>query len=98
MKCKEESYRPSMLQVFLLCLKIATPKPSKVATAKNFFSSVYVLVMTCFDKCFFFLHVITERHCFYKSLLIPLGLFNCHVVVLLEARNLKEVDILLSRQ
>ena len=31
---------------------------------KNIFSSVHVMVTTCFDKCFLF-HVITERHCFY---------------------------------
>ena len=36
---------------------------------KNFFFSVYVIFTTCDIKCLLF-HVITGRHCFYKSLLI----------------------------
>ena len=59
--------------------KETNPKTSKVATAKTFFSSVYVIVATCFNKCFLF-HEITGRHCFYTTLLIPWGLFNRHVL------------------
>ena len=40
-----------------------THKPSKVAAAENFFSSVYVIDITCFDEYFIF-HVITGQHCF----------------------------------
>ena len=43
--------------------KETTPKLLKEATAKNVFSSVYVVVTSCFEKCFLF-HVITGRHCF----------------------------------
>ena len=37
------------------------PPNFQVATAKNFFSSVYVIITTCFNK-WFLLHVITGRH------------------------------------
>ena len=43
--------------------KETTNKPSKVVTSETFFSSVYVIVITCFDKCFLF-HMITGRNCF----------------------------------
>ena len=73
--------------------KETTPKPSKVATAKNFFSSLYVIVTTCFDKMFF-ISCDNWKTLFYKSLLISWGLFNCHVLALFEASDLKEVRIL----
>ena len=66
----QTKYTPSFFPLFK---KEATPKPSNVATAKNIFSSVYILVTTCFDKCFLF-HVITGRRYFYKSLLMLWGL------------------------
>ena len=47
---------------FTLSEKKMTPKPSKLATAKTFFSSVYAIVTSCLDKCFLF-HVVTGRHC-----------------------------------
>ena len=52
-----------------------THKPSNVATAKNFFSSMYVIVTNCFDKHFLF-HVITGRHCFHQSLSLFWGSFQ----------------------
>ena len=58
--------------------KETSPKPWKVPTAKVSFSSVYVKVTICFDNGFLF-HVTTRRHCFYKSLLIPWGLFSHNV-------------------
>ena len=60
---------------------------------KKFYSQYVCLIVSknvfinCFDKCFLF-YVITGRHCFYKSLLIPWGLFNRHVLALLETSNL----------
>ena len=78
---------------FYFVWKETTAKPSKLATAQNFFSSVYFIVTACFHKCFLF-HVITGRHCFYKSLLISWGFFNRHVLALFEASNWKEVRIL----
>ena len=53
---------------FFTVWKETTRKPSKLATAKNIFSSVYVIVTTCFNKCFLF-HAIIGRHNFYKGLL-----------------------------
>ena len=59
-------------------------KPSKLLTTKYFFSSVYFIVTTCFDKCFLF-HVITRRHIvFHKSLPIYWGLFNRHAFAIFE--------------
>ena len=82
----------SIVQVFLLYPKRNDSQTFKSITAKNFIHSVCVIVsknvlINCFDKCFLF-YVITGRHCFYKSLLIPWGLFNRHVLALLETSNL----------
>ena len=46
--------------------QIAKSGPSKEATANIFFFSVYVIVTTCFHKCFFF-HMITGRYCFFQK-------------------------------
>ena len=43
--------------------KEMSQKPSKVAAAKTYFSSVYVIDTACFDECFFF-YLRTARHCF----------------------------------
>ena len=40
----DEKWKSSALKVYY--------KSSKVATPKKFFSSVYVIDTTCFDKCF----------------------------------------------
>ena len=45
LKPKEESYRLSILHVFYSVSKGMTHKPSKVVAAKNFFSSVCVLLL-----------------------------------------------------
>ena len=55
----------------LLCLKRDHSQTLKVATAKDIFSSVYVIATICFDKGFLF-HVKTGRHRF------PWGLFKRH--------------------
>ena len=68
----------------LLCLKRDHWQTSKVATAKDIFSSVYVIVTICFDKGFLF-HVTTGRHRF------PWGLFKRHAT-LFETSDLKEVQ------
>ena len=68
----------------------ATHKPSKVATAKKIFSIVFVIVTTNFDKCFHSMWQL-EDIVFNKSLSIPPGLFNCHVLALFETNDLKEV-------
>ena len=52
-----------------------TPKPSKVSSAKEIFSSVYVMDATCFDECFLF-HVITGKRCFSKSCVVTLRFFQ----------------------
>ena len=59
---KKTHTEQSTQQVILLRRNETTHKPSKVAAAKNFFSSVYVIDTNCF-KCFLF-HVITEKHYF----------------------------------
>ena len=43
-----------------------THKPSKVAAAKMFFSIVYVIDVTCFDKCFLFDVIAGRRYFFWK--------------------------------
>ena len=48
---------------FTMSEKERTHEPSKVAAAKNLFSSVYVIDAACFDECFLF-HVKTRNHCF----------------------------------
>ena len=50
----------SMSRVFL---QEMTHKPLKVASAKSFFSTLYVIGTTCFVECFSF-YVITKRHYF----------------------------------
>ena len=40
-------------------------KPLEVAAAKKFFSSVFLIDTTCFDRCFLF-HVTIGRHCLHK--------------------------------
>ena len=55
-------------------LKETTYKPLKVAAAKTFFFSVYVVGTTCFDECFLF-YVITGRHYFSKKFIVTLRLF-----------------------
>ena len=45
LKPKEESHRLSILHVFYSVSKGMTHKPSKVVAAKNFFSSVCVLLL-----------------------------------------------------
>ena len=95
-RSKEDSHRLSTVY-YKFCCSVwteTTQKTVEVTTAKNFFSSVYVTVTTCFDKCFWF-HVITGRYCFLnKSLAITLNFFNRHVLAVLEMSDLKEVRIL----
>ena len=50
-------------KLFYSVWKETTPKPWTVATAKIFFSIVYVVVTNCFDKCFLF-YVKNGMHCF----------------------------------
>ena len=52
-----------------------THKPWKEATAKKFFSSIYVLDATCFDKCFLS-HVTSERRYFFWKLVVTLRVFQ----------------------
>ena len=47
-----------------------THKPSKVAAAKMFFSIVYVIDVTCFDKCFLFDVIAGRRYFFWKFVII----------------------------
>ena len=53
----------SICKIFYGASKERTHKPSKVAAAKNFFSSVYVIDTTCFVKYFLF-HVRITSRCF----------------------------------
>ena len=67
---KETHTDQSTLHLFYSVWKETTHKPPKVATAKNIFSSVYVIGGVYINKCFLF-HVITGRH----SLLLTVGSF-----------------------
>ena len=51
-KAKKTRTGQSTLQVFYSVQIETTHKPSKVAAAKNVFSSVYVIDATCLDECF----------------------------------------------
>ena len=53
----------SIIQFSYSLQKEMSQKPSKVAAAKTYFSSVYVIDTACFDECFFF-YLRTARHCF----------------------------------
>ena len=53
--------------------KEVSHKPLKVAAAKEFFLSVFIIDTTCFDECFPF-HVITANSIFYTNLLLPRGM------------------------
>ena len=59
-KGKKTQNRPKYTSRFFLS---TTHTPSKVATTKKNFSSVYVIDATSFDECFL-LHVVTGRHYF----------------------------------
>ena len=59
--------------------KQTTPKPSKVATAKNFLSSVYAIVTACFDKYFLF-HLMTERHFFIYYIFFISYIFEYYII------------------
>ena len=64
----------------------------KVFYSVQIFSSVYVIDITCFEKCFLF-HVTTGRHYFYISLLHR-DFFKRYIVAFFERSFLKEVCIL----
>ena len=49
--------------------KETSHKPLKVASAKNSFSTVYIIDESFFDECFLF-HVITERHYFLYKFIV----------------------------
>ena len=59
----------------------------------QFFSSVYLIGTTLFNKCFLF-HVITERQFLIKVYRYPEILFNRHVLAFFERSDLEEVRIL----
>ena len=52
-----------------------TRKPSKVAAANFFLSSVYCIDATCFDEYFLF-HLITGRHYFFKKFVVTAKFFQ----------------------
>ena len=83
-----------MIQVFLVCLKKTTHKPSNVEASKNFFSSVYIIGTTCFDKGFLF-RVISGRQYFLKQAYHYFaGFLLCDFVTFFETSILEEVRIL----
>ena len=65
-KVKENSYRTkyTLFNFFNLSESKPAHKPSKAATAKKFFSSVYVIDASWFDECFLF-YLITGRRYFF---------------------------------
>ena len=83
---KKTRTNQSILHFFCSLGKERTHKPSKVAAAKTFFSSVYVIDTTCFDECFFF-HVITRRHYFLYKFSVTLRAFPTAMLL----RSLKQV-------
>ena len=66
--------------------KCLSHRPSKAASAKNVFTSVYVIGTFCFDKCFLF-YVITGRHFLYKKFIVTQRLFATAMLL----RSLKQV-------
>ena len=90
-KSKEDTYRPTYIQVFLLCLKSNDTKTMKCSSWKNFFSSAYVTGATCFDKLpwMFFNPFDLIKVCCY-----PVSFFNHHVLAFWETSVLKKVSIL----
>ena len=59
---KKRTYNDqNILQVALFFFKRNHPLPLKESAVKYLFSSVYVVGIACFHKCFLF-HVITGRH------------------------------------
>ena len=55
--------------------KETTDKPSKVAVAENYSSSVYVIDTTCFAECFLF-YLITRIHCFLQKFVVTKRFFQ----------------------
>ena len=68
-KFKEESCRPSILQMFLLFQK-NDPQTFTCCDCKKRLQCV--IVTTSFDKCFLF-HVVTGRHCFLSKFIDTLS-------------------------
>ena len=60
----------SILQAFLLCLKINVSRTFKSSSSKNFFPSLFIIDTTCFDESFLF-HVITANSIFYTNKSLP---------------------------
>ena len=82
------------IYLVFFCLEMQKDSQTfKSCSCKKFFPSVYVIGATCFNECFL-LHVIIETPHFYKSLLLPCGFFNRHVVAFFAVSALKEVCIL----
>ena len=66
----------------LFSLNTSVSQTFKVAAAKTFFPSVFIIDTTCFDECFSF-HVITANSIFYTNLSLPRHLvhLSCYCVL-----------------
>ena len=83
----ETKYATSL---FTLSEKIRLSNLQKQQLQKTFLSSVYVIVITCFNKSFSS-HVITGRHCFLQKFIDSLVSFQ--PLMFFETSNLKEVFV-----
>ena len=89
---KTHTYQ-SILQAFLLCLKIDVSRTFKVEAAKSSFPSVFSIDTTCFDESFL-LYVITANNFFTQKNRYPETWCNRHAAALLQTSALKDVRIL----
>ena len=77
-------------KLFYSVWKESSHKPLKVAAAKNYFPGVYIIDITCFNKCFLF-HVITWRQYFLCKLIVPQWFWcNRHVAAFFKTSVLKK--------
>ena len=79
--------------IFHSVWKETSHKPSKVAAAKNFFSSVYVIGTACFSECFLLPNDNWKTLFFVQIHSYPEGFCKHHVVAFFETSVLKEVRI-----
>ena len=80
-------------ELFYWVSKEVSQKLLKVAAAKKFFPSLFIIDRTSFDECFLF-YVITASSIFTQIYRYPEAYCNRHVAAFFETNVLKEVRIL----
>ena len=79
--------------LFYSVSKEVSHKLLKVAAAKRFFPSLFIIDRTYFDECFLF-YVITGSSIYTQIYRYPEAYYNRHVATFFETSVLKEVRIL----